>query len=271
MGSDTKMFVRVVNESTLEELAAAGVGYEPYKSGRWVQIPAKYDPVEFSRVLETEVAELYLSTTMDSIEIFVTAFGRRVRRLAYGTGERRGWKKPVGKLRAYEQHELVNKWLKRKDLLASPDGYEVMDAVLGEVVDHRRIRWSGYQQLDTQALSKTLGVKVPKCSGFAAGNDRAAWLIELAPNYRGGIVSEGNLPRWLLDAGARLVESAEDQPKPWVDGNHLVSLPNRAQFTAVRRVQGLKNKKTVAFEVVAPYIVRSEEPQHFWWLFVAAV
>jgi len=274
MGSDTRMFVRVVNERTLDALTASGFGYALYKSGRWVEIQNRFDPAALSKALETEVAELYLSTTMDSIEIFISAFGRRVRQLSYGTGDRRGWKKPVGKPRAYEHPEAVKAWLKKKGLLASPDGYDVMDAVLGEAGDARRIRWSAFQPLDSKALSKALGVKVPRCSGFVStdDDDGAAWLIELAPDYRGGVVAEGNLPRWLLDHGVRLVDATDAQPKPWVDGRRLVSMPNFVRASEVRRVQGLQNKKTVAFEVAAPYIVRAEkEPERFWWLFVAEV
>jgi hypothetical protein len=274
MGSDTRMLVRVVNEDTLDAFEAAGIGYEPYKSGRWIQIPPRYDAAALSKALETDVVEVYLSTTMDSIEIFISAGGRRVRQLSYVELQRRnGWKKPIGKPRPYEQHEALKKWLKKKNLLASPDGYDVMDAVLGETADRRYFRWSPYQPLDAKALSKALGVPVPKVSGFTSQNDDgAAWLIELAPDYRGGVVAEGNLPRWLLDRGLDLVEAAEEQPRPHVDGQRLVSLPNSARFSKVRRVRGLKSKKVVAFEVHAPYVVRgAKEPNRFWWLFVAEV
>lgn len=268
------MLVRVVNETTLDRLDAEGLGYSPYKSGRWIEVPTDLEGTGVSEVLATDVVEFHISTVMDSIEIFISANGRVVRQLSYGTNDRRGWRKPVGKPRPYEQTDRLDKWLKKKNLLASPDGYDVLDAVLGEVTDQRYFRWSQYQPLDHAALSKALGVKVPKVSGFFAQNEKggSAWLIELAPNYRGGYVAEGALPRWLLDSGARLVEEDKQQPKPWRVGRRLVSLPNSARFDEARRVEGLKAKKIVAFEVKAPSIVRGEkEPQYFWWLFVAEV
>jgi hypothetical protein len=274
MGSDSRVLVRVVNETTLDRLDAEGLGYVPYKSGRWIEVPPNLDGTAVSGVLATEVVAFHISTSMDSIEIFISAHGRLVRRLQYGTGDRPGWKKPVGKPRPYEQTDRLDRWLKRKNLLASPDGYEVLDAVLGEAADRRSFRWSHYPPLDHAALSKALGVKVPKVSGFLSQSedDGSAWLVELAPNYSGGYAAEGALPRWLLDCGARLVEEDRPQPRPWRVGRRLVSLPNSARFDRARRVEGLKAKKVVAFEVKAPSIVRGEkEPHYFWWLFVAEV
>ncbi|MBL8910734.1 MAG: hypothetical protein JNM17_08540 [Archangium sp.] len=268
------MLVRVVNEFTIDALEQSGLGYEPYKSGRWVQVPPRYEAASLSKALDTEVVEVHLSTSVDSIEIFISANGRSVRRLEYGPLQRsNGWKKPFGQPRAYEQDDVLKKWLKKKNLLASPDGYEVMDAVLGEtVVRKRRLRWGAYQDaLDHQALTKVLGVPVPKCAGFTSTDDEgSAWLIELAPDYRGGFVADGNLPRWLLTAGAQLLDGPMEQPKPHVDGRRFVSLPEGVYAASVRRVVGLKNKKAVAWEVRAPHIVRSEkEPKRFWWLLVA--
>jgi hypothetical protein len=110
MGTDQKLFVR------------DGAG--------WVErAPRARHAEELSRELHTIAVEWSIQTAADQIWIVAYSDGEAVREVRYASGE--GWTRR-GKALPFENKTELARWFRKRRLLASPDGYDVLDAFLGK-------------------------------------------------------------------------------------------------------------------------------------------
>jgi hypothetical protein len=86
-------------------------------------------PERLSRDLGTTVVRWSIVTAVDQIWIVAYKNGALVRELRYAAGD--GWTKRGTPL-PFENTRELGKWLRKRNLLASPDGYDVLDAFLGQ-------------------------------------------------------------------------------------------------------------------------------------------
>jgi len=110
MGGDEKLFVQ--------------------QGSAWIEhAPDAASAQQLSRELHTIAVEWSIQTAVDQIWIIAYREGDPVRELRYASGE--GWTKRGAAL-PFENTAGLAKWLKKRRLHASPDGYEVLDAFLGK-------------------------------------------------------------------------------------------------------------------------------------------
>ncbi len=134
MGSDHKHLL-LINAKLAEDLRAEYSVDVPV--GTWLEANRLHSFDAISRGYKTTYVEWMISTTVESVFIGAWVNGRSVRTLAFEpTGDpwssRGGWKWHVrGKPLPFENTKELTRWLKRKSLLASPDGYDILKAFLG--------------------------------------------------------------------------------------------------------------------------------------------
>jgi hypothetical protein len=110
MGADEKLFIR--------------------EGSTWIErTPGASRAQELSRELHTIAVEWSIQTAVDQIWIVAYREGEPVRELRYASGE--GWIQR-GKALPFENTGELARWLKKRRLIASPDGYDVLDAFLGK-------------------------------------------------------------------------------------------------------------------------------------------
>lgn len=101
---------------------------ETHRSG-WLELDgARLSPDALSRELETAVVLFDLSTTTDSFLIELFICGNSVRALEFSVDG--GWSRR-GKAAPFEDAARMKPWFAKRRLLASPEGYEVLEAFLG--------------------------------------------------------------------------------------------------------------------------------------------
>lgn len=91
--------------------------------------PAQDSPRSSPSTTGTIAVEWSIHTAVDQIWIVAYRAGEVVRELRYAASE--GWTKR-GKALPFENTARLGKLLRKRRLLASPDGYEVLDAFLGK-------------------------------------------------------------------------------------------------------------------------------------------
>jgi hypothetical protein len=132
MGSDSKLYVRI-DEDQADALrsAIADERCAAERNGAWLALtPADRGVGEaLSRRLGVVAVFWDINTTVDQIWLTCLQRGRVVRELRYTADD--GWATNRGKPMPFENTRALERWLARNDLLASPDGYAVLEAFLG--------------------------------------------------------------------------------------------------------------------------------------------
>lgn len=95
----------------------------------WTELDPALAPATVSIERSADVVAWSIHTAVDQIWIVAYQNGAIVRELRYASGE--GWTKR-GKALPFENTAELGKWLRKKRLLASPDGYDVLNAFLGK-------------------------------------------------------------------------------------------------------------------------------------------
>ena len=125
MGSDTKVLLRVGKEQ---------VAWFKDHHGRtipvdaWIEVLGKVSVQELSKRLNGIVVEWSISTVVDQIWIECWERGAPRRELLFQEGR---WETKRGEPLPFENKKELGSWLRKRRLLASPDGYEVLEAFLG--------------------------------------------------------------------------------------------------------------------------------------------
>lgn len=144
MASDNLLYLR-----SSDAAALAAAGYQSEAEGAWLRVSIDEPAQESARDLSARFSTAAVWCSLDSIaeQVWIVAFerGGRVRELRFADGK---WHKS-GKL-AGEASALA-KWLRVTELSAIPDGYDVLECVLGEdeppveEVDESRAAPAGWQ------------------------------------------------------------------------------------------------------------------------------
>lgn len=132
MGSDSKLFLRVDEARAPQILAAVEAAkLSAERRGEWLSLePADVDLArDLSR--ETGVAAVHwdIHTVVDQIWLRCFAGGELVRELRYSADE--GWAQKSGRPQAFENQRAMKRWLSKRRLLATPDGYDLLESFLG--------------------------------------------------------------------------------------------------------------------------------------------
>ena len=133
MSSDSRLLVRIKGQETAGLLQAA-VGAPPLTDGAWLVLEDSQDrgettAQELSQRLATTTIWWTIHTVVDQIWLLCFEQGQVVRELRYSAEE--GWATRSGAPLAFEGPGL-KKWLRKKDLSASSDGYDILDCFIGK-------------------------------------------------------------------------------------------------------------------------------------------
>lgn len=124
MGSDFKRLIRVTPRG-VDWCAKQGLDAP---EGTWLQVNGVDDAEALARDWKAPLVDWDIQTAADVVVITAQQGTRVVRSLTYDPEG--GWS-VSGKPLPFEDGPALRKWLKRKRLLASPDGYDVLAAFLG--------------------------------------------------------------------------------------------------------------------------------------------
>ncbi len=130
MGSDSKLLV--ANDASVREvLRRLKIKVESY-GDEWLLLPS-LNAIALSKELgklptRPLLVQWSIQTSVDQIWISCFEKGREVRTLLYSEG---AWTIRFGKSLPFEDQPRLKKWLTKRRLLASSDGYEVLNAFLG--------------------------------------------------------------------------------------------------------------------------------------------
>lgn len=133
MSSDSRLLVRIKDPGTAASLQAA-VGEPALTDGDWLVLEDSQDrdettARELSQRLATTTIWWTIHTVVDQIWLMCFENGQVVRELRYSAEE--GWAPRSGAPLAFESPAL-KKWFRKKNLSASPDGYDLLDCFLGK-------------------------------------------------------------------------------------------------------------------------------------------
>lgn len=131
MGSDRKTFV--LADAALAQYLKSEVGVS-VRENAWIEIEGDVRADLLSAQRNAVVVEWSIQTTVDQIWIKTFASGQRARELLYDGGR---WTTVSGTPLPCENASEIDRWLKSEKLLASPDGYGVLDAFLGAPAEER--------------------------------------------------------------------------------------------------------------------------------------
>jgi len=130
MGSDSKLYLRI-DEAKADEILKAVASFKPERRGDWLSLSSTDLDLAKSLSAELGVTTVHwdIETAVDQIWLQCFSNGKRVREVRYTSDE--GWASNKGKPRSFENQKAMDAWLAKRDVLASPEGYEVLDAFLG--------------------------------------------------------------------------------------------------------------------------------------------
>lgn len=127
MASDSQVYVRIDGDTVAR---VAALGHTGTEDRGWLQLGDLDDRVaiHISGALPAIVVVFSIDTVVDQTWIRAWEAGRQVRELRIASGERwTNW----GVQFPFEAKAELRTWLKRRRVLASPDGYDVLAAFLG--------------------------------------------------------------------------------------------------------------------------------------------
>ncbi len=126
MASDDKVLVQINPPAAAWLLAKHGIEAE---EGSWLQVTGLEAAPKLALKWKTPLVRWSIQTTAEVLMMSATVGGKDVRDLTY-IGEEGTWD-TRGKPQPFEDVPALAKWLKRKRLSVSPDGYDVLVAFLG--------------------------------------------------------------------------------------------------------------------------------------------
>jgi hypothetical protein len=129
MPSDARVLIEVGGDTALAASLASRFEDVTVRDG-WAEVAGEEDLAEtLSRELDVTCIHWLIHTAVDQIWIKAFKKGRAVRELLYSSDG--GWEVKKGRRLPHENEEAMPTFLRRRDLRASPDGYDVLDAFLG--------------------------------------------------------------------------------------------------------------------------------------------
>lgn len=177
MGSDSKLFLMDADPDP-GDAAAWTLRESLYREGGWIEVPADGDVAaeELSRRLQATVVSFDIQTTVDQIWIVCFEDGEKVRELHYVAEE--GWSKESGPARPFEDGRQLKRWRSQRYLLASPDGYDVLEAFLGRT--RKKAPQNGLTSLTASQLEH-----VREWLGLGGETDGRSFEVEVPVKFPG--------------------------------------------------------------------------------------
>jgi hypothetical protein len=128
MGSDAKVLVRKKDEQTATRLALLGFEVEP--AGEWLDLGDREESLARTLSISLATTTVYwvIHTVTDVVMIVCYDQGQAVRNVTYTADD--GWSQS-GPRQPFEGKSLSSKWMRKRRIMASPDGYGVLETFLG--------------------------------------------------------------------------------------------------------------------------------------------